>query len=61
MASTSSVAIESLRLPKAQRYQYVQDQMVLLIGRPVSREEAERAIRKAEEHCCPTCGKKCDG
>lgn len=36
MASTSSVAIESLRLPKEQRYEYVQDQMMLLIGRPVS-------------------------
>ena len=60
MASTSSVAIESLRLPKEQRYEYVQDQMMLLIGRPVSRAEVEQAIRKAEAHRCPTCGKACD-
>ncbi len=60
MASTASVAIESLRLSKAKRYQYVQGQMILLIGRPVSRWEAEQAIREAQAHHCPTCGKKCD-
>ncbi len=57
MASTSSVAVESLRLPKAQRYQYVQDQMILLIGRPVSRGEAEQAIRQAEAHHCRRAGR----
>lgn len=60
MPSTSSVAIESLRLPKDRRYRYVQDQMTTLIGRPVSRQEAEAAIREAEAHCCPTCGRRCD-
>ena len=45
--NTVDVARESLRLPASARERYIQDQMVLLIGRPVARSEVLDALAEA--------------
>lgn len=42
------VAPESLDLPEDERFDYIQRQMVLLIGRPVHRDEVYAALQKAQ-------------
>lgn len=46
--NTVDVALESLDLPEDKRFDYIQRQMVLLIGRPVHHAEVEAALRDAK-------------
>ncbi len=48
MTTTVDVALESLELPEEQRFDYIQQQMTLLIGRPVHRDEVLSALEKAK-------------
>lgn len=48
MTSTVDVALESLELPEEQRFDYIQRQMVLLIGRPAHRDEVFSALDEAK-------------
>lgn len=46
--NTVDIALESFDLPEGERFDYIQAQMVLLIGRPVHHSEVEAALRDAK-------------
>ncbi len=48
MTTTVDIALEALDLPEANRFDYIQQQMVILIGRRVHRDEVYSALAEAE-------------